>query len=220
MKLTRKHLGAWIVLCGVGIGAVLAMGWASGSLNFGAAAGPSAKQKAAVLYDFPVSRGTLPRSLIIEYDAAKDRTQMKLALAGVTPAASQFKAGPLTLTFESQFKGKVRSTEVGELSVECVVTGVCGVAGALAPSSPPAEFTADGVVYKARPPVKGVSPYRSKAKSDGVHETLVFRVMTRDLVAMVKAREVSATLGGVSAKLNAAQIEDLREFAARINPNL
>lgn len=180
---------------------------------------PTTKQKAAAEFAYPASVGALPGSITIVYDAAKDRTKMTFRTREVrlTPPSGT-RVSNVELKFVSEFAGQTRRADAGELSVQCLITLVTSAAGTLAPSTPPGDLTADGSTFKLRAAFEGESGYKSRAKPDGVHEALAFKIFTKDLIKIVAATNASGHIGALGFTLSAAQLTDLREFAARMDP--
>lgn len=174
------------------------------------------KERAAGWIYPPTTGGASPESISVEFDAARDRTKMTLTLkpAATTPTGAALDG--VTLRLVSEFLGQHRAEP--ELSVTARLTVVSRDAGVLAPASPPGAFEADGKELPVMAPAGGKSGYTSAAKPDGSHESLSFRVPTRDLLKLAKASKVNGRFGAMSLTLSAAQARDLREFIARMKP--
>lgn len=184
-----------------------------------ASAAPTAKQTAAAAYDYPAPGASLPRSITINYDAAKDRTAMTLELKGLACSApSGYRVSNLDLKVVSEYAGTARRPGAGELSVRGVLSGTCSPAGVLAPSSPVAVFTADGHAIDARDPAGHANPYGTEKKPGGPRESLEFRLATKDLISISASKSVSAKAGMLTVTFTPSQLALLREFAARMNP--
>lgn len=181
-------------------------------------AAPTADQRAALDLAYPTPGPTLPPSISIVYAPEHDRTRMTLTTVGLAASAPSYNLTGLTLRWISEFSGKARRPDAGELSVQCVLTGVSQPEGALAASSPPAEFVANAATIEARPAVRGKTGYTSKPRPDGSHESLAFKVRTADLITIANATSVQLKAGVATVPLSPAQIHDLREFVARMNP--
>jgi hypothetical protein len=225
---TQARRRRWLIAGVALVGAALAVGYtrlapseaaAQRAAQATKAAAAERKQKAAALYDYPASSGSLPGSITIAYDGAKDRTRMTLALDGLNASApSNYRLGRVGLTLVSEFPGRTRDPERGELSARCTLSVVADSPGALAPSSPPAQITADTRALHAYAPSATDPGYHSKHRADGAHESLVFLVHTRDLITSAKARRVALKAGAVTVSLSPEQLASVREFVARMNP--
>lgn len=176
------------------------------------------KQKAVAGLAYPQASAICPLSIKIVYDDVKDRTRMTLTWSALSATASGYRLSNATLRLNSEFVGKVRPADTGELSVQGVLTAVSIPEGGLAAGSPPAEFTVDGTVIEAKPATAGKSGYSSKAKSDGSHESLAFKVRTQDLITMASAKSLKWKAGVAECAVSSSQVADLREFVARMNP--
>lgn len=185
-----------------------------------ATAEPTKKQRVAAEFAYPTSTGRLPSTVKISTDAEKARTRMTLTLGNLGAAIpASYKTNAPTLKIVSEYHGAGRRPDMGELSVQCTMSIVSVPAGVLASSSPPAVFTADGQTINARP-VSSTSPgYKSKPQPDGSHESLAFKLDTKHLIALANAKSVSAKIGDISLRLSPAELADLREFVARMDPN-
>ncbi|MEK6700985.1 MAG: hypothetical protein AABZ53_01900 [Planctomycetota bacterium] len=179
-----------------------------------------AREQAAAQLAYPTPRPSLPASIVVVYDDAKDRTRMTLTLRDVRASASGHPSlSAVELTVLSEYQGHVREPGHGELSVRGTLSLISKAPGVLAPSSPPGIFTADAKSLKAKPVAPGKSGYQSKSKPDGSHESLAFHLSTKDLLTIAASRDVTAQLGAARVTLTPAHLELLREFAARMNPN-
>lgn len=180
---------------------------------------PTAKEKRVAEMAYPASSGALPGTITSVFDPVKNRTKLTASFKDVRvagPAGTRISGAELKVV--SQFEGAERKPGQGELSVQCVLSLDTSMPGVLAPSSPPGEMLADGKPIKLRVSMPGESGYKSKPKNGGSHESLAFRLGTPDLLAIVKSKSVTGTLAGASFALTPAQLADLREFAARMNP--
>ncbi len=182
-------------------------------------ADPTAKQRVAADLEYPVPTRRPGTGIVESFDAAKNRSRITLELRDPTVTGpAHAPCGGVVVKLISEFEGTVRRTDAGELSVRCVMSAVMGTPGLLAPSSPPAEFCVDGRTFAARSAAKGQSGYRSKRMHDGFHESLEFRIPTRDLLAMARSHSVTATLGVLTVSFSAAHLGAVREFAGRMDP--
>lgn len=176
------------------------------------------KQKAVAALMYPRASPICPPSIKIAYDDIKDRTRMTLTWSGLSATASGYRLSNATLRLTSEFAGEVRPVDAGELSVQGVLTAVSIPEGGLAAGVPPVEFTVDGLAIEAKPATAGKSGYSSKAKSDGSHESLAFKVRTQDLITMASAKSLKWKAGVAECAVSSSQVADLREFVARMNP--
>ena len=177
------------------------------------------KEKAAAEYAYPVSTGTLPPAITVAFDEAKNRTRMTLTLNDLAAsAASGYRIDHVELKMVSEFAGRDRDPEKGELSARCTLSLVSSTPGVLAPSSPPVVFTADGKALHAYAPTASNPGYHSKGKQDGSHESLIFLVPTHDLIRIAKGNVVTAKAGAVALSFSPGQLATVREFVARMNP--
>ncbi len=144
---------------------------------------------------------------------------MVLEFKELRPSAQGYRLSAGTLKITSEFDGRSRKPDAGELSVQCSLSLVTSTAGALAPASPPGDLLVDGREYPVKPAFPGESGYRSKSKSGELHESLAFRIATKDLLSACKGSSVSLRLGTVKLVLTPPQLSDLREFVARMDPN-
>jgi hypothetical protein len=189
---------------------------ASGS---GGKKGPTAKQVEYASLNYPSSSGRLPESIKSSYDPVKNRTQMTLSLRNLSVASSgNFKAQGVEIRLASEFKGQTRPAEKAESSIDGVITTRSNIAGLLATSSPPGIVTADGQALSTREASKKHSGYTSTKAGDGTTESVVFKIDTKDLLTVAAASSVRARFGLLEVILSPAQIADLREFTARLNP--
>ena len=76
----------------------------------------------------------------------------------------------------------------------------------------------DGKTIHLHHPTKGKGSYTSERQPDHVKETVLFRVHTASLIAVASGKDVALRIGGVRVVLTARQIEEIREFVARMNP--
>lgn len=168
--------------------------------------------------DFPTPSSRVPAGLISAYDAAKNRTTMTLTLEAVAAACDQASMGVSTVTiaFISEFDGKSRDPNDPERSVKCMIKATGREQGFFAVSAPPATFTAGTLSFDAREPAKGVSVYHTKRELSGVAERVSVRLRTEDLVKAVHAGKLAAKVGVVRATLSPSQVDDLKEFVARL----
>lgn len=165
----------------------------------------------------PPPSGIDPPGLTLDYDASRDRSRMKLVVGPVAAIApASFAVQPVTLTFTSEFAGRVRQPDDIERSVQCRAVATGRQQGFFAISSPPATFTAGTKTIHAKDAPTGVLPYKSVAAGGGFEERVSFRLRTEDLAAMTHGTEVTGAIGSVKLTLTAAQLASLREFAARI----
>ncbi len=172
-------------------------------------------REAAAQIVYPPAGASVPRSIVISFDAEKNRTRMVLKLSPVLSAPG-FVLSDATLTLVSEFDGIRRDPSKPELSIRCEIAATTPGAGALAPSDPPAELIADGTSIAARAVTRGETGY-STTKSC---ERLKFKFSTVDLARAASAGELRVVAGMASARLTVEQVSDLRQFAARLNPNL
>lgn len=212
----------WPVVAGgiVLLSALSAAGYVwyeSGGKPGKAAKAISAKQTEYVGLAYPVSSGTLPKSIHIKYDGGKDRTRMTLGLSGVQldPGGS---ASDVQISLVSQFSGAVRTLNHAESSVDGTITLFTTLPGVLAAASPPGTFTVGSTVLETQDRKKGKSGYTSSKAGNGYTETLAFKVDVKDLIMLAKSSSAHGNFGQLGFSLKAEQITDLREFAARLNP--
>jgi len=188
----------------------------------GASSGPrqaSNRQVEALGLAYPASKGTLPASITISYNAHKDRTKMTLELRKVpTDPGSAAGVSDVIIKLMSEYDGRTRPADRGESSVDGVVIVKCKAPGPLVVSGAPGAFEADGQSVHLHPPAKDKPAYSSETQPDHVKETLAFRVRTAGLLKVAQAKSVTASFGSVRVHLTEEQLGDLREYAARMNP--
>lgn len=224
-SLRRKAFLGAAVLVALGLGAVAftkilpVRAHASTPASKHASTEPSRAAKAAAALPFPTSSGKTPRSFAIRYDPGNDTTKMTLDLSGFTSVASPLSPPRgVSIHLLSQFKGQSRRADSAELSLECAITAVVRQPGVLAPSSPPGTCDADGKSFVLFASSSSGLGYRAKPSSDGTHESLAFKIRTRDLLKIVRAQNVQLTIGTAQIRLSPTNIADLSEFAARMKP--
>lgn len=199
--------------------ALIAGGWIAYAKSGVGATKPTAKQQAAALFDYPSASADMPKAITIEYTVAKDRSIMTLELDGLAVRApSGFQTTAASLAVRSEFSGRARDPRKGELSVRMILSVHSNPAGALAPSSPIAEFETDGHKSQARGPSDHSSGYH--AAKGNAPESLEFRVSTKDLLAIAHANTARLKAGAVVITLSSHELSLLREFVARMNPRL
>lgn len=219
MGTTKKQVWA---AAGVALAAcvvVVAYAGSHGGRSGGKHASPAetaARQEKAAGLAYPDAGPTLPASVSIEYDQAKDRTRMTLELKGLRPQAPGARVGGAVMRLTSEFTGRERT--VGEVSVKGELKVESNASGVLAPSSPPGAFVVDGSRHSVRAWETGTSGYATKAAGALSREELRFRVPTRDLVKIASGGTVTGEFGLVKVELSAAQVAELREFVARMKP--
>lgn len=179
------------------------------------------KREASAGLRYPPASGQLPPGLKIDYSQPSNRTTMTLEIIPRDiEVPRDYSLTHPRMRLISDFEGPTRRPGVGELSVRVKISADSSLQGALAPSLPIVEFQADGNELDARSPPPGVLPYKSESKAGRHHETLECRLATKDLVVIATSRSVSVHCGVATFRLSPSQIAALREFAARMNPNI
>jgi hypothetical protein len=173
---------------------------------------------AATGVSFPLPGPKPPAGLTVSYDKKEDQTTMQLEVSGLGhKGVSNYAISSVRLVFISEFKGRERSAGDPERSVKCVATARGSTAGFFAVSSPPARFSCCAGDFAARDPAKGVTLYKSKvAAGGGVEERVSCRVRTEDLVRAVGCPELHARFGALDLHFSQTQLQELREFVARL----
>lgn len=219
MKLRAADLNR-ITLAAIAGAVVLVTGGWIAYARSGASVGKStAKQQAAAMFEYPTPSDNMPKAITTDYSVAKDRSTMTLAL-GSLPANAPiaFRTAGASLVIRSEFSGRTRDPSQGELSVRMTLSVKSIPAGVLAPSSPIAEFVANGHAFHTRGPSDHSSGYRT-AKANAP-ESLDFRVSTKDLIAIAHANSATLKAGAAVVTLSSHEMSLLREFVARMNPRL
>lgn len=210
-RTTLAIIAGTIVLVGAG--------WIAYARSGAGLAKPNAKQQAAALFEYPRASSDIPKAITTEYSVARDRSTMTLVLEGLAVGApTGFRATGASLAVRSEFPGRSRDPDRGELSVRMDLSVRSKPAGVLAPSSPIAEFEADGHAFRARGPSDHTSGYR--AAKDDARESIEFRLSTKDLLALTHANSATLKAGAAVVTLSSHDLSLLREFAARMNPRL
>ncbi|MCX5691945.1 MAG: hypothetical protein NTV94_19485 [Planctomycetota bacterium] len=173
---------------------------------------------AATGVSFPVPGPKAPAGLTVSYDEKDNETTMQLEVSGLShKGASNYGIASVRMVFISDFKGRERRADEPERSVKCVATAHGSTAGFFAVSSPPARFSCTAGDFDARDPAKGVMLYKSKAMpGGGVEERVNCRVRTEDLVRAVGCAELNVRFGAIDVHFSRAQVQELREFVARM----
>jgi heat shock protein HslJ len=177
-----------------------------------------AKDAELMALSYPKSTGIQPKTMEITFDGASNRTSMMLRLVDLRVSgdgARQVSSSVLHLT--SSHKGRVRPSDDPEGSVDGSLVAQSSTSGVLAYSGAPGTVTADGQTT----PLKGASgknEYSSTKTATGNEEIVGFRFPTKDLITASKASNLSMAFGTIKVELTGQQLEDLREFAARLNP--
>lgn len=181
---------------------------------------PSSAAAKARSVEFPPPSPSLPATIKVTHSDTRDRTSMTLDLRPLSATGPQgYRISNARLRLVSRYDGAARDAEHPELSVQCMLTLDTSSPGALAVSKP-GEFLADGASIRTRFAPGGDPPYSSKSSKGVCHETLRFKLDTPALVRLAAAAQATARFGVVDVKLSAAQLHDLREFAARMNPRV
>ena len=193
---------------------------------------PSETQVAALKLDYPRPSPQTPKPISVIYNAHKDRTRMTLELkeaaGGLGAASGAHGVSSVLIKLSSEYPGKTRPADHGESSVDGVVVikSKSGGAGAPEPGAstgtkstvPPGSFDVDGHTIHLHHPAKGKASYTSEPQPDHVKETVLFRVHTAALIEVASGKDVALKVGSVRVVLTAQQIEEIREFVARMNP--
>jgi hypothetical protein len=183
------------------------------------AAAKAKKDQGLLALAYPKSSGALPKTVQVRYDPTSDRTQMTLQFTGLRAASGG--AGALTLTLTSSHKGKVRASDNPEGSVDASAVATSTSPGALAFAGSPGVIVVDGQPTDLIEPASG-GAYLSAPAQGGTEETVRCRIPTPAVVAAANAATggggVVLRFGGKEFALSPAQIADLREFAARLDP--
>ncbi len=189
--------------------------------------GPTKSEKAAVkaqrdqqllTLPYPKAAGTLPKSIDSRYDSTSDRTTAVFTLTALRPpTASTSRLSSTTLVLTSSHKGRVRSPNDVEGSVDGAVVGTSATQGVLAYSGGPGTILADGVELPLKEASAGKG-YSSAPITGGYEETVRFRVPTEHLVAAANAKVITLKFAGVEVELSDSQMIELRAFAATLNP--
>lgn len=173
---------------------------------------------AATGVSFPEPGPKPPPGLTVSYDEHENQTTMQLEVNGlVHHGAASYGISSARLVFISEFKGRERRAGEPERSVKVVATARGTTPGFFAVSSPPGRFSSGAGDFDARDPVKGVTIYKSKVLAGGgVEERVVCRVRTEDLVRVTGSLELSVRFGAMNLRFSRAQVQELREFVARL----
>lgn len=180
----------------------------------------TSKQAEAAGLTYFVPTGKPTESISTAFDQATGRTRMTVTLRNLSIAgAGSYKARDAEVRLTSSFKGTVRKPTKGEASVDGAMSVHSNLPGLLAPSVPPGTFQIDGQQITTRRLSKSGQDYTSARSEGGVFESLAFKLDTRGLLALGAAPSARARFGLLEVTLSPAQIADLREFAARMNPS-
>ncbi len=194
---------------------------------------PSESQVAAAKLDYPAPGAQMPPSISITYNAHKDRTRMTLemkdSVGGVGSGAITQGVSSVLIKLSSEYPGKVRPADHGESSADGVVV-IKSKAGGHAPPADasaasgkttlhPGTVDVDGRTIHLHSPPKGKAAYTSEPQPDHVKETLLFRVHTASLIEIAAGKSVTLRVGTLSITLTPQQIDEIREFVARMNPS-
>lgn len=168
---------------------------------------------------YPKSAGLQPRTLQTFYDAATDRTFTSLTLSGlrVTGTGAQ-QVSSVALHLTSSHKGRVRAPGNPEGSVDAGIVAQTAAAGTLAFSGPPGTLHLPGRKAPMKMPTDA-DEYTSTRAGAGREESVRFRIPTEDLIAALEAGDLTISVGTIQLQANPQQLAELREFAAKLNPN-
>lgn len=194
---------------------------------------PSESQVAATKLDYPAPGAQMPSAISVIYNAHKDRTRMTLELkdaaGGVGSGTITSGVSSVLIKLSSEFPGKVRPAQHGESSADGVVIIKSKAGGHGAPGNTsaasgkatvhPGSIDVDGRTVHLHSPAKGKGAYTSEPLPDHVKETMLFRVHTASLIEIAAGKSVTLTVGTLSVVLTPQQIDEIREFVARMNPS-
>ncbi len=218
-------------LLGIGMHAGATFGWLGGthtatkaskhsstSSDGSAAKPPSTKKHDYLTLNYPGSTGRTPEGMTSSYDHARDRTKLTLKLSPIRIRSSgNFRASEVELKFTSEYHGTSRPKDIAESSLTGILIARVDSAGVLATSGSPGTFIADAEPIEAKPASKTKNGY-SLSRGSNV-EAMSFKVDVKDFLKICEAKSVTAKFGLLDIELSPAQIADLRELAARLNPN-
>lgn len=178
----------------------------------------SEKDQELLALPYPKSSGGLPKSIVITYDAAGDRSTMTWTTSNLRvlgPASAN--VASITLHCSSSYKGTSRSADRPEGSVDARVVARCSSPGLLSYAGSPGAIL---IASESRPlkPASGKGAYSSTKSGAAWDESVSFRVSTADLVAAANALNATLKIGSVDLEVAGDAMTELREFVARMNP--
>ena len=183
-----------------------------------AAAAKQAGDEQLLALDYPASKGALPRTIEIVHEGGTGRSLMMLTLTGLPvrgPGASGVTSATLYLT--SSYPGRTRPRDNPEGSVDGSVAVRASSAGLLAFSGPPGTIAIGDRALDLRP-ADGKQHYVSAEEGDG-EEIVRFKFPTEHLVAGATAGGFTMSFGRIEIDISGEHHADLREFAARLDPD-
>lgn len=175
-----------------------------------------AKDAELIALPYPISAGTLPKSIEVRYDSTADRTIMTLRLSGIRVSGASGSSGS-TLELTSSHKGRARAVDNPEGSIDGGFTLRTTSPGAMAYAGAPGKIIVAGASHDLKAP-SGSEGYRSGPGPNGPEEAVRFRIPTEHLIAAINAGELKLTFGTVNLEIDGQHLADLKEFAARLDP--